>query len=65
MAYKIVADSSCDVTDKMKRENPEYQKQIMDMEEGLANTQCYQFIQLQRFPRRTEDINISSPIDGI
>ena len=51
--------------DKMKRENPEYQKQIMDMEEGLANTQCYQFIQLQRFPRRTEDINISSPIDGI
>ena len=51
--------------DKMKRENPEYQKQIMDMEEGLANTQCYQSIKLQRFPRRTEDINISSPIDGI
>jgi hypothetical protein len=49
----------------MKRENPEYQKQIMDMEEGLANTQCHQSIQLQRFPRRTEDINISSPIDGI
>lgn len=49
----------------MKKKHPEYVGQIIDMEERLKNTICHHSFMVQRVPRESDTVYISSLIDTI
>lgn len=51
--------------DRMKKKHPEYVGQIIDMEERLKNTICHHSFMVQRAPRESDTVYISSLIDTI